>query len=249
MDKNKLDLLGTLIRDSKHIVALTGAGISTSAGIPDFRGPDGLYSRKEIPVNDLFDIDYFRHDPNLFYSNIGDFWDLCLKADPTPAHAFLKKLEDTGKLKLLVTQNIDGLHRKAGSVNLIEIHGNFNNFYCVKCRSGRVYDYELESRILSGRIPICSECGGTLKPSVVFFGEGVIGFDDAVIEAQKCDLFLSIGSSMVVNPAAAIADYISAKTALVIINKGDTPYDNRADLKIEEDIDNAAKYLEELLGL
>ena len=230
--------LAGLIRQSEKIAVLTGAGISTSAGIPDFRGPDGLYSRKDIDAEKLFDINYFHYNPNLFYEAIPEFYEGCENADPTAGHAFIKKLEDHNKLFLLVTQNIDGLHEKAGNTEVINIHGNFKKFICTKCTAEFPANDAIKASIKASRIPICPKCGGTMKPTVVFFGEPVIGFEEASSRIQKADLFIAIGSTLMVNPAAMLPQYLSHDAAFVIINKGKTPYDSIADLIIHEDIDS-----------
>ena len=240
---NSIALLAKLIKDSKKIAVLTGAGISTSAGIPDFRGPKGLYSRKDISADKLFDITYFKEDPNFFYSVIPEFFKQCTSASPTKGHIFVKKLQDIGKLNVLVTQNIDGLHDKAGNTDIIDIHGNFNDFKCVKCFSSVKQDEKIRQTIAASRVPLCQSCGGILKPTVVFFGESVIGFEEAAMKIQQSDLLLTIGTSLAVNPAAALPQYLSNNASFVIINKGSTPYDSTADLVVSEDIDYVAEKL------
>ena len=172
-----MDLFMDLIIKSNYIVALTGAGISTNAGIPDFRGPNGLYSKKDIPADKIFDLNYFREDPGLFYTYIPELLNEFDKARPTKGHLFLKKLEDLGKLKTIITQNIDGLHTKAGNANIIEIHGNFNRYYCLECNSEVLStdsDFEdFKNIIREKKVPKCKKCNGTMKPNVVFFGEYV----------------------------------------------------------------------------
>ncbi|HOF34546.1 MAG TPA: Sir2 family NAD-dependent protein deacetylase [Spirochaetota bacterium] len=232
--------LAELIRQSEKIAVLTGAGISTSAGIPDFRGPEGLYSRKDIDAEKLFDINYFHYNPNLFYEAIPEFYEGCEKARPTSGHNFIKKLEDNNKLYLLVTQNIDGLHEKAGSTNVINIHGNFKKFICIKCSSEFPENETIKASVKASRVPICPKCGGVMKPTVVFFGESVIGFEEAASRIQKADLFIAIGSTLMVNPAAILPQYLSHDASFAIINKGKTPYDSIADINIQEDIDTVA---------
>ncbi len=232
--------LAGLILKSEKIAVLTGAGISTSAGIPDFRGPEGLYSRKDIDAEKLFDINYFHYNPNMFYEAIPEFYEGCENSDPTPGHNFIKKLEDHNKLHLLVTQNIDGLHEKAGNTDIINIHGNFKKFICIKCSSEFPANETVKSAVKASRIPICPKCGGVLKPTVVFFGEPVIGFEEAASRIQKADLLIAIGSTLMVNPAAMLPQYLSHDAAFAIINKGKTPYDSIADLIIHEDIDSVA---------
>ena len=227
-----------IIASSGRIAALTGAGISTSAGIPDFRGPNGLYSRKDIPAELLFDIDHFRKDPTLFYTHIGPFWKSFMDAEPTTGHRFLAKLEAEGKLSGIVTQNIDGLHEKAGSKHVIPIHGDFRSFACVKC--GRTADDigGVFETAMKAEVPRCGACGGAMKPAVVFFGEQVIGVDEAVDLMRSADAVLVIGSSLVVYPAAALPRYRDEHAKLVIMNKGATYLDREADCAIDGDIDS-----------
>jgi NAD-dependent deacetylase len=241
MEKQISDL-NMLLSKSKRIVALTGAGISTSSGIPDFRGPNGLYSRKEIPAELLFDIDYFRKDPSLFYSHIGELWDLFMKAEPSIAHKSLSRLEQQGILSAVITQNIDGLHHKAGSRNVIPVHGDFESFFCIRCgfRTDDIQD--IFSLVARKEIPRCS-CGGVMKPNVIFFGEPVFGMDAAVEFVKRADLMMVIGSSLVVFPAASLTQYRSDTCSLVILNKGETPDDRKAVLKIDEDIDSVFSQL------
>jgi NAD-dependent deacetylase len=227
----------SLLLNSKKIVAITGAGISTSAGIPDFRGPNGLYSRKDIPAEQLFDIDYFRTDPSLFYSHINDLWEPFVSAKPTIAHCALASLEVKGILDVVITQNIDGLHHKAGSKNVISAHGNFEEFICMSCGKTTTDIESIRKVVVAKQIPRCS-CNGVLKPQVVFFGEAVLGMDRAVASVSHADLLLVVGSSLVVHPVASLPRYKKQDTPLVIINKGDTPYDAYADIKIESDIDS-----------
>ena len=232
------EIFDKIIASSGRIAALTGAGISTSAGIPDFRGPKGLYSRKDIPAELIFDIDHFRKDPTLFYTHIGPLWKSFVEASPTEGHRFLARLESDGKLAGIITQNIDGLHEKAGSKKVIPIHGDFRSFVCMKC--GRKTD-ELDAvfeMTMAAQVPRCSSCGGTLKPTVVFFGEQVNGVDEAVELMRSADAVLVIGSSLVVYPAAALPRYRREIAKLIIINKGATYLDHEADCVIDEDIDS-----------
>lgn len=245
MQMNGIDLLMDFIPKSKYIVALTGAGISTGAGVPDFRGPNGLYSRKDVPGEKLFSIDYFREDPALFYRYVGELLLPFRKAEPTKGHKFLKKLEDLGKLKSVVTQNIDGLHRKAGNSYVIEVHGNFDFFVCTA--SFQHPSEPLDDRILGcierGEVAKCKACGAPLKPNVVFFGEPVQGLEKALTEVQKADLLIVLGSSLTVYPVAQLPGYLSDDQKLVIVNQQETPYDDRADAVIRDDIDSVVEKL------
>jgi NAD-dependent deacetylase len=230
-----------LIMKSNYIVALTGAGISTKAGIPDFRGPNGIYSRKDIPSDKIFDYNYFHEDPTLFYSYIYELLELFQKAKPTKGHRWLKKLQDLGKLKTVVTQNIDGLHLQAGNNQVIEIHGNFNKFYCMQCNHEvNVKDEEysiIMDKVKAKSVPYCEKCGGTYKPNVVFFGEYVRDLEKALTEVQKADLLITIGTSLTVYPAAMLPGYLADTSKLVIINNDETPYDTKAKVVLNDDID------------
>lgn len=238
-----INKLQKYINDAQFIVAITGAGISTNSGIPDFRGPNGLYSRKDIAVDKLFDIDYFKTDSSLFYNNIGDFWKDCKNANPTAGHSFLKKLENTGKLKVIISQNIDGLHEKAGNENIINVHGDFNNFQCINCHSLYVTTEEIYNQVINKKAPTCKKCGNILKPEIVFFGEQVPGIPEAIKFIRQADLLLAIGTSLVVYPVASLPEYLSPHAKMCIINKGATPYDNQANIVIDNDIDHILSQL------
>lgn len=243
-----MDLFMDLIMKSNYIVALTGAGISTNAGIPDFRGPKGLYSRKDIPAEKIFDLNYFREDPTLFYKHIGELLNKFKKAKPTKGHLFLKKLQDLGKLKAVVTQNIDGLHTKAGNSNVIEIHGNFNKFICVNCNHEVTSEdkgyAEILTKIKEKKVPKCKKCKkGALKPNVVFFGEYVRDLEIALTEVQRADVLITMGSSLSVYPASTLPSYVRDESKLIIINSQDTPYDVKAKVVLHDDIDDVVEKL------
>ena len=240
--------LSELISRSSEIAVLTGAGISTTAGIPDFRGPDGLYSRKDIDADKLFDINYFNHNPGFFYKTMPEFFSCCENAMPTEFHILAKKIEDRNKLLSIITQNIDGLHEKAGNTRIINIHGSFNKFKCVKCSSSYATENRFTESLLKGNVPLCSKCGGTIKPEIVFFGESVIGFEESTDIVRKCDLLISAGTSLAVNPAGILPQYINHNASFVIVNKGKTPYDSTADLLIHDDTDSVAKSVMQNLG-
>jgi NAD-dependent deacetylase len=232
-----LDLFMDSLSKSKYIVALTGAGISTNAGIQDFRGPNGIYKRKDIPGEKIFEIKYFNENPSDFYSVFSEMIDTYANAIPTKGHLFLKKLEDIGRLKTVITQNIDGLHQKAGNTNVIEVHGSFSNFYCLSC--GKVFpmNSDLVSVVRKGKIPLCDICKAALKPDVVFFGEPVHGLEKALTEVQRADMLITMGTSLTVYPVATLPSYITDSTMLVIINNEPTQYDHRAKIVLNEDID------------
>jgi NAD-dependent deacetylase len=243
-----LDLFMEYIMKSNYIVALTGAGISTSTGIPDFRGPHGLYKRKDIPAEKIFDLNYFREDPSLFYKHIGPMLNAFKKAKPTKGHLFLKKLQDLGKLKTVVTQNIDSLHSRAGNTNVIEIHGSFDKFHCVNCNHEVLPEdknfKDILAKIKEKKVPKCKKCKkGAMKPNVVFFGEYVRDLEKALTEVQKADMLICMGTSLTVYPASTLPGYLHDSSRLVIINQEDTPYDIKAKVVLHEDIDEVVDKL------
>jgi NAD-dependent deacetylase len=233
--KNTIEDLKKLYRSSRRIAVITGAGISTNCGIPDFRGPNGLYSRKDIPAELLFDIDYFRKDPTLFYTHIGVLWESFVTAEPSPAHKILAGDEQEGKVSV-ITQNIDGLHQKAGSKKIVSAHGDFTSFYCMSCGEETTDIKHIYTDTLGKKVPRCA-CGGVMKPRVVFFGEGIIGMDVALRWVQEADFVLVIGSSLQVYPVASLPLSRKKGVPLAIINKGRTGYDEHADIKLDDDID------------
>ena len=216
MVNNIVQECAALISESASIVVLTGAGISTNAGIPDFRGPKGLYVTKKYDAEKIFDIGHFYSDPKPFYEFAHDFVSLEETIKPTPAHHFLKKLEDKGKIKGIITQNIDALHQKAGSKKVYEMHGSFWQSACIECGAPFIYE-ELKVRMTKSFVPQCN-CGAVIKPDIVFFGENVKYYNEAMTLAQESDLFIVIGSSCVVFPAAMIPTLAPGK--IVLINKG-----------------------------
>lgn len=204
-----------LINNAKDIAVLTGAGISTNAGIPDFRGPQGLYVTKQYNPETIFDINYFLQNPKPFYDFARDFITLEETIQPTDTHYFLANLEKAQKLSGIITQNIDSLHQKAGSKNVLEIHGSFWLSHCLNCNSTFEYE-EMKTKIINEDIPLCP-CGGVIKPDVVFFGENVKHIQEAEHLAQTADLFFVIGSSCVVYPAALIPEYTTGK--VIVVNR------------------------------
>lgn len=205
------------IRNAKRVVALTGAGISTAAGIPDFRGPKGLYVTRAYDPDTVFDISRFDHAPDEFYRFTHDLFQVIDTLKPTFTHGFLAEIERQGKLQCLVTQNIDPLHQLAGSRNVIPIHGNYATSRCRKCHAP--YDLKwLRTKLGQEEVVHCDACGGLVKPDVVFFGEMVNGLDEAEREVTGCDLLLVLGSSLNVYPAAGLAHIQHADVC--IVNKG-----------------------------
>jgi len=232
-----------LIRRSKRVVALTGAGISTAAGIPDFRGPQGLYVTRQYDPETVFDISYFHRDPEPFYDFTRDFLSAIHTIEPTFTHSFLADLEAQGKLTAVVTQNIDSLHQKAGSGNVISVHGDYWTSHCLACRK----DFELarmEEMVREAPVPLCS-CGGVIKPDVVFFGEAVRDLEHAAFAVAASDLLLVLGSSLAVYPAAFLPE--QAGGDVVVVNKGEVGLQAGAGRWfVEADLD---EYFREVSGL
>ncbi len=224
-----------LLRDSHSAVALSGAGCSTKAGLADFRGPGGLYNSGKYDPRKIFDIDEFLKEPRYFYDFARDFIGKLKNIKPTFTHYFFSELEKNGKLKGIITQNIDALHQMAGSVNVVELHGSFWTSRCMACF--REYSYsEMEPKILSAEVPRCG-CGVVIKPDIVFYGEGVKRLGESVKLACESDLFIIIGSSLEVYPAAAIPDSAFGKIALV--NKGPVNIKaERLSLNVRSDLDD-----------
>ena len=221
------------ITESGSIVFFGGAGVSTESGIPDFRSVDGLYNQKyDEPPETILSHTYFTRRTEDFYRFYRDKM-LCLDAKPNTAHLKLAELERAGKLKAVVTQNIDGLHQKAGSRTVYELHGSVLRNYCMKCRT--FYDAEFIRD--SAGVPKCHVCGGTVKPDVVLYEEGLEQdvIEGAVRAIAGADMLIVGGTSLVVYPAAGLIRYYRGNK-LVLINRDATPYDREANLVIHESI-------------
>jgi len=234
MSNDSINQCVGLILQSKSTIVLTGAGISTSAGIPDFRGPQGLYTSRLYDAEKIFDISCFLKDPKPFYEFAHDFMALESTIKPTATHHALAALEGAGKIKAVITQNIDGLHQKAGSQKILDMHGNFLTSHCLRCRKAYGY-HELRSMVLQHVIPHCS-CRGIIKPDIVFFGEDVKYYHQALELAQGAQLFFVIGTSCVVYPAASLPQFVPGKIIIVNHSKIDLNMYNIA-LEVESDID------------
>jgi NAD-dependent deacetylase len=231
--------LKKIIDKSDNIVFFGGAGVSTESNIPDFRSESGLYnamnkygrSPEEMLSHSFFVnhtetfFDYYKN--NLIYTD----------AKPNKAHRALAKLEAMGKLKAVVTQNIDGLHQKAGSKTVYELHGSTLRNYCMKCHQYYDLDYIMDEYHCKGGVPICPVCGGIIKPDVVLYEEPLDGdcMDKAIMAIQRADTLIIGGTSLVVYPAAGFVRYFRGSN-LVLINKQETPYDSHADLVIHDSI-------------
>lgn len=223
-----------MVKESENIVFFGGAGISTESGIPDFRSVDGLYNQKyDYPPETILSHSFYVSRTEEFYRFYRDKM-LCLDAKPNKAHEMLAKLEKAGKLKAVVTQNIDGLHQAAGSRCVYELHGSVHRNYCQHC--GKLFDarYILEG---TDPVPVCDSCGGKIKPDVVLYEEGLDDqtIRDAIYAISHADMLIIGGTSLAVYPAAGLIDYYRGDK-LVLINKSATPMDSRANLVIQDSI-------------
>lgn len=241
--------LAEMIQQSRYAVALTGAGVSTESGIPDFRSPgSGLWT--QVSPMEVASVEGFLNNPQRFYEFWRERFAKLTAAEPNITHKVLAKLEAQGKLKAVITQNIDGLHRKTGSERVIEVHGSYSRGVCVEC--GRRYPIEdvLTKSEQSG-VPRCDGCDGLLKPDVVLFGELLPpAFSEAEREAARCDLLLVLGSSLEVYPVAGLVPRAKQSGARVaIISRDPTEFDSIADLVIHTRLGPTMERLAELLGL
>ena len=230
--REQLEQLQRWIDRSRAIVFFGGAGVSTESGIPDFRSVDGLYSQKyDWPPEEILSRTFFDTRSEEFYRFYRDKM-LCLDARPNAAHQKLAQLEAAGRLRSVVTQNIDGLHQKAGSRRVWELHGSVHRNRCMAC--GREYPVEFVRD--SAGVPRCG-CGGVVKPEVVLYEEGLDSrvLEGAVEDIQTADLLLIGGTSLAVYPAAGLVRYFQGEH-LVLLNKSPTPYDRHADLVISAPI-------------
>ncbi|MDD3240335.1 MAG: NAD-dependent protein deacylase [Lachnospira sp.] len=222
------------VEQSDNIVFFGGAGVSTESGIPDFRSPDGLYHLKyKYPPETIISHTFYMRKPEEFFEFYKDKM-LYPDAQPSTTHLKLAELEQKGKLKGIVTQNIDGLHQKAGSQHVVELHGSVLRNYCEQCHQF----YGIEAILETDGIPYCS-CGGRIKPDVVLYEEGLEdqNIREAVRLIQEADVLIVGGTSLGVYPAAGLIDYYRGDK-LVLINKSETPYDNRANLLIHDALGN-----------
>lgn len=234
MDEN-IQKLTEIIKNSSNIVFFGGAGVSTESGIPDFRSSNGLWNEK-LKINftpeQLVSHTFFMRYPDEFFKFYKDKL-IYKEAEPNRCHKALARLEQMGKLKAVVTQNIDGLHQAAGSKTVFELHGSVLRNYCMKC--GKFYDVDFI--LNSESVPVCSSCGGKVKPDVILYEEGLDGdiINGAVKAISQADTLIIGGTSLVVYPAAGLIDYFRGKN-LILINKSSTSADNRADLVIHDSL-------------
>ena len=228
----RVDLLEQGIKESDNVVFFGGAGVSTESGIPDFRSVDGLYNQQyDYPPETIISHSFYRKNPEEFYRFYKNKM-LFPDAQPNAAHKALAKLEQQGKVRAVITQNIDGLHPAAGSTEVLELHGSVHRNYCTRC--GKFFG--LSDILGMNGVPRC-ECGGIIKPDVVLYEEGLDQetLQKAVRYIQNAEILIIGGTSLTVYPAAGLIDYYRGKK-LVLINKTATPMDERADLVISAPI-------------
>jgi NAD-dependent deacetylase len=240
-----VERLAELLRERRPCVVLTGAGVSTESGIPDFRSRTGLWARYD-PM-EYATIQAFRRDPVKVWDFYGKRLELLRDARPNAAHHALAELERRGFVRALITQNVDRLHGLAGSRELVEVHGSIRTSSCLAC--GRRVGFEEVARLLeSAPAPPCPRCGAILKPDVVMFGEAMpeAETDRAFALAREAALLLVVGSSLEVYPVASLPqETLAAGGELAIVNRGETPYDRRAAVKLDA---SAGDTLQALLG-
>ncbi len=238
MDK-KIETLKQLIKESNNIVFFGGAGVSTESGIPDFRSKDGLYNQKyKYPPEEILSHTFFINKTEEFYKFYREKLN-SLKYEPNITHFKLAELEQKGKLKAVITQNIDGLHQKANSKNVLELHGSVLRNYCMKCHKFHNADTVFNSK----NIPLC-DCGGIIKPDVVLYEESLN--DETIMKSisaiQNADLMIVAGTSLTVYPASGLVNYFRGRN-LILINRDSTLYDKKADLVINESLGKVFKEL------
>lgn len=245
VDMEKIDQAASVLAHSHNNVVVTGAGISTEAGIPDFRGEKGIYrTLGEDRVMNIINIDTFRRDPERFYRFYREHFHFP-PVEPSRAHQVLAEMEQQGRIRAVVTQNIDGLHERAGSKRVIAIHGSADRFICTRGRCRKTYHSDFVESVAEV-VPACPDCGAVLKPDVVLFGEPIYNFMDARESVMNARVLLVIGSSLTVYPLAGfVRDFSTFYQDLIIVNKGPTQLDHAALVKIDVDT-SSGEILEEI---
>lgn len=236
MENEKISRFAQLINGSGNIVFFGGAGVSTESGIKDYRSEDGLYNtvrQYNVSPETILSRSFFEEHPDVFYDFYYNYF-LNTTAEPNRAHLALAELEKKGKLSAVITQNIDGLHQRAGSKNVIELHGTVLRYHCPNCRASMNYD---QVKTLKGQIPKCEKCGRIIKPDVVLYEEAL---DEQVISSaidaiSSADLLIIGGTSLSVYPAAGFLRYFRGEN-IVLINRDETQFDGRAALVFRESI-------------
>lgn len=233
----KIEEFQKMYDECEKIVFFGGAGVSTESGIPDFRSEDGLYSQKwKYPPETIVSRTFFEQNCKEFFRFYREKL-IAKDAQPNAAHIALSKMEEKNKLKAIITQNIDGLHQKAGSKNVLELHGSTLRNYCTKCKKFYPVEFILDSENSPEKIPLCTECSSIVKPDVVLYEESL---DDTIIDKSiqaisEADLLIVGGTSLAVYPAAGLINYFHGKY-IVLINKSSTSLDSRANLVFHESI-------------
>ena len=231
---NEIEELQSLIDSAQNIVFFGGAGVSTESGIKDFRSKDGLYqlqSKYGVPYETILSHTYYKLHTDTFFKFYREFM-IVTSAKPNPAHLYLAKLENRKHLTV-ITQNIDGLHQKAGSRNVIELHGSIHRNHCERCHEF----YSLEDILMMSGTPKCPRCGGTIKPDVVLYEEGLDynDIENALDALSKADLLIVAGTSLAVYPAASFINYFNGDN-IVVINKTHTPINRKVKLEINKPV-------------
>ena len=237
--QDKINQFKIIIQNSKNIVFFGGAGVSTESGIPDFRSKDGLYNQKyKYPPEMILSHTFFKNNTEEFYKFYKEKMN-SLNFNPNITHVKLAELEKEGKLKAVITQNIDGLHQKAGSKNVLELHGSILRNYCIKCKKF----YSAEFVFSSKGVPKC-ECGGIIKPDVVLYEENLNEniLNSAIQAIQNAEVLIVAGTSLTVYPASGLVNFFKGKN-LILINKTQTSYDNIADIIINSSLGEVFKEL------
>lgn len=247
---DSIDILCDMIKKSDNIVFFGGAGVSTESGVKDYRSEDGIYSTVSefgVSPEEILSRSFFTKNPRVFYDFYRKYF--MTDAEPNDAHKALALLEKAGKIKVVITQNIDSLHQRAGSENVVELHGTARKFKCNYC-GAKQDDNEIIHTIMKGLVPRCDSCNTVVKPKVVLYEEMLDEdvTDKAIDAIGKADMLIVGGTSLVVNPAASFIRYFGGKH-LVIINKTETPYDSNAGLIIRDSIGVVFKNVVEKLGL
>jgi NAD-dependent deacetylase len=237
-----LEKIKEIIKNSDSVVFFGGAGVSTGSGIPDFRGSGGLYTEDydDTPPEEILHISYLMSQPHEFYKYYRANM-IYPNAEPNDAHKSLAKLEEKGKLDLVITQNIDGLHQRAGNERVVELHGSVDKNYCIGC--GKKYD--LDYILDTSTVPYCEDCGEMVRPDVVMYGESLdpAKLYRAVNAIYDADVFIVGGTSLTVNPAASLVKNCEGKH-LIIINRDPTNYDCKAELVIRGNIGEVLSQIE-----
>ena len=237
--QDKINQFKIIIQNSKNIVFFGGAGVSTESGIPDFRSKDGLYNQKyKYPPEMILSHTFFKNNTEEFYKFYKEKMN-SLNFNPNITHVKLAELEKEGKLKAVITQNIDSLHQKAGSKNVLELHGSILRNYCIKCKKF----YSAEFVFSSKGVPKC-ECGGIIKPDVVLYEENLNEniLNSAIQAIQNAEVLIVAGTSLTVYPASGLVNFFKGKN-LILINKTQTSYDNIADIIINSSLGEVFKEL------